>query len=363
MELKNKTIKLSSYLFLIFAAVVVFTISVILSSNLAGASSDASSLNTYNERVQPFYSGAVLFSWDTDEPSTSKVVYGDMQSSDVVSTTNYGYTYSTEEVGILVTKHSMLITGLSQDVPYFFRPVSVKGDGLESIGDEKTIILESPCTYLKNYLKIGEDNDIEEVKKLQIFLRDFEGFSNLAVTGMFDQETFDTVSAFQIKYKEEILAPWGIDVPTGYVYYTTQNKINELYCNEEFPLKQDQLTEISNFHDSIMELPEDDDTLEEIDFGLIGVKDTIPGEVDLVLSEPVHNEDNAMTEEKDEVIEDSNQVVKQGLLASVFSATKNGISTALKAVGNFFRRDNIQQKTLETEEGSEMEDSEEVEDN
>jgi len=247
--------------------------------------------------------------------------------------------------------------------PKLVKTVSVKGDGLESIGDEKTIILESPCTYLKNYLKIGEDNDIEEVKKLQIFLRDFEGFSNLAVTGMFDQETFDTVSAFQIKYKEEILAPWGIDVPTGYVYYTTQNKINELYCNEEFPLKQDQLTEISNFHDSIMELPEDDDTLEEIDFGLIGVKDTIPGEVDLVLSEPVHNEDNAMTEEKDEVIEDSNQVVKQGLLASVFSATKNGISTALKAVGNFFRRDNIQQKTLETEEGSEMEDSEEVEDN
>jgi len=354
MELKNKVIQSTSFLFLIFAIAGLFISSTIFSSRLADASSDASSLNIYNERVQPFYSTAVLFSWETDKPATSKVVYGDKSNDETMSATGYGYTYSTKEVGILVTKHSMLITGLSQDTPYFFRPISVRGDGLESMGDEKTLTLTSPCTYLKSYLKMGEDNDVEEVKKLQTFLRDFEGFGDLAVTGIFDQATFDAVSAFQVKYKEDILTPWGIDVPTGYVYYTTQNKINELYCNEEFPLKQEQLTEINRFQNSVMELPEDD-MLEKIDFSLIGMKDTIPEEVGLELSEPLQNEDDVMKEDEDgevdEVIEDKEQVAKKGLLASVFGATRDGIVTALKAVGNFFRRDNTQEKTSEIEEG------------
>lgn len=72
--------------------------------------------------------------------------------------------------------------------------------------------------------------------RLQKFLRDFEGFSELAITGIFNQETFDAVLTFQLRYKEDILDPWGIDFPTGFVYITTKNKINELFCGREYEL-------------------------------------------------------------------------------------------------------------------------------
>jgi peptidoglycan hydrolase-like protein with peptidoglycan-binding domain len=35
---------------------------------------------------------------------------------------------------------------------------------------------------------------------------------------------------FQLRYTKDILAPWGFIAPTGYVYTTTTNKINEIYC-------------------------------------------------------------------------------------------------------------------------------------
>ncbi|MFC1756747.1 Ig-like domain-containing protein [Patescibacteria group bacterium] len=84
--------------------------------------------------------------------------------------------------------------------------------------------------YLKKYIKIGAENDYEEVKKMQKFLIFYENRMDADMNGIFDQHHCDIVLEFQSKYAEDILEPWGLEKPTGYVYETTIKKINELYC-------------------------------------------------------------------------------------------------------------------------------------
>jgi hypothetical protein len=105
------------------------------------------------------------------------------------------------------------------------------------------------CDYLKDYLRIGWSNDRTEVIKLQIFLRELEGFKNLSITGVFDIDTFNAVSTFQERYPEAILTPWGYKVnePTGFVYILTKKKVNEIVCQRAFPLNTLQETEIQEF--------------------------------------------------------------------------------------------------------------------
>ncbi len=83
-------------------------------------------------------------------------------------------------------------------------------------------------------------NDPANVARLQAFLNIYEG-NNLSINGVFDQDTFNAVSAFQLKYKDEILTPWGISAPTGYVYIRTLGKINQMLCgtgiDQVFPAK------------------------------------------------------------------------------------------------------------------------------
>jgi len=110
------------------------------------------------------------------------------------------------------------------------------------------------CNYLLEYLKIGQDNNPVEVRKLQTFLRDYEGFNNLAVSGIFDQATFDAVASFQEKYGADVLSPWGLDSHTGYVYITTKKKVNEIYCQRSFPLTTDQTQEIEAYRNSLEQL-------------------------------------------------------------------------------------------------------------
>ena len=64
--------------------------------------------------------------------------------------------------------------------------------------------------------------------KLQMFLTG-QGFYTPA-TGIFDAMTDANVRLFQAKYATEILAPWDITEPTGYVYKTTLWKLNNLVC-------------------------------------------------------------------------------------------------------------------------------------
>ena len=87
--------------------------------------------------------------------------------------------------------------------------------------------------YLLKFIKFGAANDPNEVRKLQTFLRDEEGFRDLLVTGFYDAVTFRAVMVFQTRYQDAILKPWGINYPTGYVYITTTLAINNLHCNRD----------------------------------------------------------------------------------------------------------------------------------
>lgn len=113
------------------------------------------------------------------------------------------------------------------------------------------ILGATSCVYLRDFLKIGWQNDPVEVLKLQSFLNQFED-ENLSLTGVFDEVTFMAVSRFQNKYFNDILAPWGHDSPTGFVYILTKKKVNEIYCNTVLSLNQNESDEISNFR-SLME--------------------------------------------------------------------------------------------------------------
>lgn len=108
------------------------------------------------------------------------------------------------------------------------------------------------CGYITTYMKMGADNDTNEVTKLQNFLKNTEKF-DVDVNGIFDEKTFDAVKAFQEKYVNDVMAPWGVTSPTGQVYFTTQKKINEIYCKSNFSLTAEQLAAIEAYKKGIQD--------------------------------------------------------------------------------------------------------------
>lgn len=84
--------------------------------------------------------------------------------------------------------------------------------------------------HITQYLKKGVNNDPAEVSKLQSFLVDQEGFTDVQVTGIFDNTTDVAVRMFQEKHSGIVLSPWAMKKGTGYVYRTTTKQINDLYC-------------------------------------------------------------------------------------------------------------------------------------
>lgn len=88
---------------------------------------------------------------------------------------------------------------------------------------------ESCDRFLTAFIREGKENDTDQVKRLQRFLRDFEGAA-VSETGTYDAATIAAVRAFQTKYAADILTPWGIKGSTGFVYLTTRKKVNEIYC-------------------------------------------------------------------------------------------------------------------------------------
>lgn len=72
----------------------------------------------------------------------------------------------------------------------------------------------------------------DEVKYLQIILKAEVGDpiypANVPAGGWFGTTTKNSVIAFQEKYAQEILAPWGFTKGTGLVGKTTRAKLNTL---------------------------------------------------------------------------------------------------------------------------------------
>lgn len=91
--------------------------------------------------------------------------------------------------------------------------------------------LPNGCTALVvSYMRQGMQNDPAEVRKLQQFLNTYLHLS-IPVTGFFGPMTDRGVRQFQMMHKDQILTPWGLTAPTGFVYRTTQRWINLVSCS------------------------------------------------------------------------------------------------------------------------------------
>ncbi|MFA5820640.1 MAG: peptidoglycan-binding domain-containing protein [Candidatus Gracilibacteria bacterium] len=105
-------------------------------------------------------------------------------------------------------------------------------------GDEYNGLSCGDGLYLTVWIHRGWENDPAQVTKLQTFLNENLGLS-LEVNGVYDQATFEAVNTFQVGNFDEVLAPWGIDKPTGFVYLTTQRWVNITACpGTEIPMPE-----------------------------------------------------------------------------------------------------------------------------
>ncbi len=119
-------------------------------------------------------------------------------------------------------------------------PVGSSGS-TSSSGSRAIYPIIGGCAFSTGYLKLGATGI--EVTNLQGFLHN-QGFT-VAVTGVFDLQTLAAVKAFQVKYAPEVLSPWAIDYPTGYVYITTSKKINQISCATPLTLNPSELAIIN----------------------------------------------------------------------------------------------------------------------
>ncbi|MDP2676298.1 MAG: peptidoglycan-binding protein [bacterium] len=122
-------------------------------------------------------------------------------------------------------------------------PSNTGGEVLgESTGPEEEVLGETCELLINSYIKSGAENNVGDVQKLQEFLNEHLGV-NLPITGFYGALTEAAVNQFQLKYGDDVLAPWipfghpDTNTPTGYVYKTTKWKINNIVCpgSEPFP--------------------------------------------------------------------------------------------------------------------------------
>lgn len=86
-------------------------------------------------------------------------------------------------------------------------------------------ICETPLVWP---IEFGKNNNIGQVELLEEFL--LSRGEEITADGKYDQQDFEAVKRFQLEYKEEILDPWGVTEPTGFVFRTTVKQINEIAC-------------------------------------------------------------------------------------------------------------------------------------
>ncbi len=77
-------------------------------------------------------------------------------------------------------------------------------------------------------ISLEGNNNVQEVKNLEAFL--FSQGEKVTLDGIYGKDEFEAIKRFQLKYRKDILDPWKIAEPTGYVYTTTIKKIQELAC-------------------------------------------------------------------------------------------------------------------------------------
>ena len=78
-------------------------------------------------------------------------------------------------------------------------------------------------------MSLWGNNRSDEVEALERFL--IARWLLTQSNWVFWNDVFDAVREFQEEFRAEVLTPWGINNPTGFVGRTTIQKIQELACN------------------------------------------------------------------------------------------------------------------------------------
>lgn len=241
-----------------------------------------------NEAIARISRTVAQVTWNTNIPAVSRVVYDTTSHVAVLGPANFGYAYTSATTIATSTSHTIIVTDLNLDTTaYHFLPASYADNGLFAVGTELILapgtatctsncgggtgggmpaptsgsassapIAPASCAwYLNDFIHVGWNNNSDEVKKLQIFLRTFESESSVAVNGVYDQATVDAADRFQEKYFNDVLAPWGLTSHTHFVYITTRQEINNIYCNVHYPFTQAQLDEIAKYREYLKNLP------------------------------------------------------------------------------------------------------------
>lgn len=103
---------------------------------------------------------SATFTWTTDEPSTSRVIYDTISHSDSSGAPNYGYASTTSQDSTKVINHSVTISSLAPATTYYFRAVS--GGSSEVTSNEITAKTNAPAVTVGKSKIIGrvyEDHD------------------------------------------------------------------------------------------------------------------------------------------------------------------------------------------------------------
>jgi hypothetical protein len=251
------------------AVATVILCSVIILPHFVSAQS-YTELRITDEGVTRIDATSARVDWKTNIPATSRVVFDKVPHLVLAYDEAIGYASSTAHAGELVTEHSVTVSGLTDLTTnaYYFRPYSQQrvDTVIKTVGSELTVpagafegapatttpmvpmpergetSTSSPSSptcgvWIHDFLRYGSENNPAEVRNLQLFLNVFES-AGLSVNGVYDLETKSAIENYQRRYTDEILAPWGITEPTGYVYLTTRKKVNEQYCGSlrTFPL-------------------------------------------------------------------------------------------------------------------------------
>jgi len=137
--------------------------------------------------------------------------------------------------------------------------VELLAGGGKVLGAQTQTVSQVPlqcAAFITSYIAPSSNNSAVQVRRLQYFLRDFQN-EKITPNGTYDAATIDAVKRFQEKYASDVLMPWGMSDPSGVVYYTTQQKVNELYCQgiSTFPLSKKQQNSILAYKKSTTATP------------------------------------------------------------------------------------------------------------
>ena len=89
------------------------------------------------------------------------------------------------------------------------------------------------CNAVDTYMRRGYRNLQDEVQTLQNFLNSYLQ-SGLIVDGVYGPNTEAAVRIFQSARKDNVLKPWGLNLPTGIFYKTSLAEAKRLMCPDEF---------------------------------------------------------------------------------------------------------------------------------